>query len=249
MAILNHGVFIAQIKGRVSDGVYATTPARSGGVAVVRKLPRHVKTYRSHSQHNFCPCAAWSTCDALWIAFSAAQQQVWRDALTRAGMSGYDLWMSECLTTTIAGQYAPDAPSASGGWSTNEATAGSTYPPPDECAQAPPPSNVCVYCPSPTPSPPASVTAVVSLTGPCAGLFNGSYTMLAEDCKHWVDPGPPKAELACVAGNYWYFFTGAVPMVVESYPEISYDGASLSGTGTMAGIYFCGGTSGTVVFS
>lgn len=53
-----------------------------------------------------------------WVLLTENQRQVWRDAVRRPGMSGYDLYMSENMHCFHDGDGGPAGPSPSGGYST-----------------------------------------------------------------------------------------------------------------------------------
>ncbi len=65
-----------------------------------------------------CACEAWKAADMNWVLLTEAQRQVWRDAVRRPGISGYDMYMSENMHCFHDGDGGPDGPSPSGGYST-----------------------------------------------------------------------------------------------------------------------------------
>ena len=70
--------------------------------------------------------------DRLWAA-ALIDTEPWRVALTKPGMSAYDLWMREAVRLSAHGSYYPDYPSVSGGWSTNNLISGHKWQPPACC--------------------------------------------------------------------------------------------------------------------
>ncbi|MBA7534182.1 hypothetical protein ES705_26428 [subsurface metagenome] len=100
---------------------------RKEGKTVWRMKPPHKRKLELDSSEAN-PCRQWKQADAIWVAQSENWRQMWREALKKPGMSGYDLWMKEALTLCSQGNNLPDVPSISGGWSTAKVIPGDTWP-------------------------------------------------------------------------------------------------------------------------
>jgi len=61
------------------------------------------------------PRRAYQKARYIWMSFSEAEKQIWKDAIKRSGMSGYDVWMRGALYNFAREKYAPNAPNASQG--------------------------------------------------------------------------------------------------------------------------------------
>ena len=97
-----------------------------------RKRPKKI---RYHDQA-FCACDAYLVADWLWCK-GMIDKQLWRRAVKKSHMTGYDLWIMEACALAKQGFYLPDVPSVSGGYTTWRAVAGSRWQPPADCVQAP----------------------------------------------------------------------------------------------------------------
>ncbi len=133
---IDYGWLATKISG--SFGPARIEYHRKYGKTAWRMKPPHKKTLELGSPEAN-PCAQWRTADALWVSQPESWRQMWRDALKKPSMSGYDLWMKEALTLCSQNKYLPDEPSISGGWSTKKVIAGVTWPPEGKTPPVPPP--------------------------------------------------------------------------------------------------------------
>ncbi|MBA7543016.1 hypothetical protein ES705_35342 [subsurface metagenome] len=110
---------------------------RVAGKTVWRMKPPHKRKLTLDSPEAN-PCKQWKQADAIWVSQVEPWRQLWRNALKKPGMSGYDLWMKEALTLCSQQKYLPDVPSISGGWSTSKVIPGTTFPPAGKIIPPPP---------------------------------------------------------------------------------------------------------------
>jgi hypothetical protein len=75
---------------------------------------------------------AFKVADGLYSLFPDPVKLLWRKAVKKHGISGYNLYMLECVACFVAGNYAPDCPSISGGYGYKKITPGAYFPPPSE---------------------------------------------------------------------------------------------------------------------
>lgn len=102
----------------------------------VSKEPDPKREYWTH--HTRGPCHAWARADWLWCQ-GHVSKPFWAAALTKPGMSAYDLWMKEAVAAASWGDYFPDGPSPSGGWNPHAALPGTIWHPPADCIATPSP--------------------------------------------------------------------------------------------------------------
>lgn len=151
MAILDPGPFVDGVSGRLGSHQFTKHPYIKGGKFAIKETKPHKPADRPDDDPRNCPCKAFKSCDAQWVAMTEAQKAVWIGAVKKPGMSGYDLWMKECLTCYNDGLPSPGEPSASGGYSTSFVNcSGGVNPPVIGKAPPPPPpppyGNPCEYC-------------------------------------------------------------------------------------------------------
>ncbi len=79
------------------------------------KIPH--KKQEGKTPHQKCPCEAFTMCDKRYQTFDVQTRAKWKVFVKNKPMSGYGLWMKECLCCLIRGYNFPDQPSASGGYS------------------------------------------------------------------------------------------------------------------------------------
>ena len=83
--------------------------AGSAGGWFLQKKP-FKKNFEAHQRHKHkkqtdktqsekCPCQAFRLCDSQWNELPSGIQEDWDNALKKHRMSGYTLWMKECLCT------------------------------------------------------------------------------------------------------------------------------------------------------
>ncbi|MDD4919026.1 MAG: hypothetical protein PHE72_14615 [candidate division Zixibacteria bacterium] len=75
-------------------------------------------------------CCVFRYVDAVWQRMTRAQRDVWKRAVKKRYISGYDLFMSENLYLALRAQWLPDGPSRSGGFSFAYVVPGTRTPPP-----------------------------------------------------------------------------------------------------------------------
>jgi hypothetical protein len=114
--VLNHLV-AADLSGPFGD--FYAIGNRPGGKPHFQ--PRHKPGRR---KAEICACKMFKRADALWVDMSDAAREPWHQNARARGISGYDLWMKECLWLWHRGLLAPDLPGASGGWQPHSATPG-----------------------------------------------------------------------------------------------------------------------------
>lgn len=100
------------------------------GIDLVQRTPIMKSKIKSKNIALSKPCLGFQTADKYYSAFPEAQKQVWRDAVKKPVMSGYTLWMKECLYLWGQGLNSPLRPSISGGYTCEKAITGGPYPPP-----------------------------------------------------------------------------------------------------------------------
>jgi hypothetical protein len=119
---------IVGLSGPMGTGYYTTN---KWGVDLVQRNT----LARSYSQKkriaSGVKCQGFSSADKIYSGWPDSKKDVWRDAVKKPVMSGYTLWMKECLFAWSKGWYAPDVPSISGGYSCRRVVPGHTYPPPE----------------------------------------------------------------------------------------------------------------------
>lgn len=130
------------------------------------KKAAYSSTRKDHStQHRMtpikrCPCEAFTLCDERYQNMTEDERDTWRNATKKPGISGYELWMKECLYSMIHYKTMPITPTESGGFTCNLISGDGEEAPPDFIGQAPPgpwpPGNPCGFCmhspPGSTPS-------------------------------------------------------------------------------------------------
>lgn len=127
MAIVEPMYPIVGLHGTFGTGFFQT---KDFGIDLVQRdsLARS-EGQRQRAQESV-PCQGFMKADKLYSSFPESEKQVWRDAVKRPVMSGYTLWMSECLYLWSKGLSSPLKPSISGGYSPKKAIPGGPYPPP-----------------------------------------------------------------------------------------------------------------------
>ena len=142
---------LSAISGKVGSTVFA--PRQGHSAYHTRKVQEYNKGPKPPAEQ--CSCWAWQFCDLTYQAMSDEDKLAWRNALKKRHMSGYDLWMKECLPLVNQGKNPPDSPSISGGFSSTTAVPGIRYPLPDgNPCQPPPPipeGEECDNCEGDTP--------------------------------------------------------------------------------------------------
>lgn len=134
-----------------------------------------------------CACWAFKFCDEIYSNMSALDQDLWHRGLKKRKMSGYGLWMSECLTLVNLGLNPPDRPSVSGGFDPHAAEEGDRYPLPEgnPCQPPPPPppppGRPCMFCDDETPE--FYQVHVQDIIGP-PSVFNGVFVLTQDDTAH-----------------------------------------------------------------
>jgi len=124
---ITSSVLIASAHGPFGDSV-AAGPLADGSTQL-RKRRR-----LAGKRHAICACKVFRNADTYFKAATAEAHRVWKAAVTRPGMSGYDLYMKEAMTLGHAGYSAPLFPSPSGGFSALHAVPMPTFYP-HPCAQ------------------------------------------------------------------------------------------------------------------
>lgn len=118
---------IVAVSGPLGTGFYATY---KWGIDLVQRnvLARSASQKKRIKQSS--SCQGFIKADKIYSNWPEARKQIWRDAVKRRYMSGYTLWMKECLYCWSNGWFAPDIPSISGGYSVKKVIPGTEYPPP-----------------------------------------------------------------------------------------------------------------------
>lgn len=80
-------------------------------------------------------CMAYYGADWLWTA-GHVDIDLWRKAVKKPKMSAYALWIHEATRCARNGEYYPDVPSISGGWSLDHVVPGFRFQPPADCVHA-----------------------------------------------------------------------------------------------------------------
>lgn len=146
---------MALMSGPTSGFLARKRPYKRHGINIGVSVP-HKKQVLETTELP-CPCQSWKQCDWLYQMMTEEQRLVWRKAIKKPHMSGYDLWMKECVSLSVKGKNPPDLPSVSGGYSTALAIPGTTWLPPDP--------DMKPWVPPPTPVPPP-VTGACCLDWP-----------------------------------------------------------------------------------
>lgn len=185
-----HHILGSQIIGRMADIVfYRQRAKRTYKDRMSPAAPPRNKWYRPDLRGS-CNCKAFALCDKIYQEMPYASRLVWSHAIKAPYYSAYGLWMKECLACMQAGDFAPDWPSPSGGYSTRHVEPGSTHAPPDECIKLPPipPCEACDL---------SYVKITIAHPPACRPEAEGPYvlacTQTAPDCwfRWQTDPAPP----------------------------------------------------------
>ncbi len=134
------------LKGKPFNAARSALPAisrRSLSLTAHQKLSRtHGKRLKENPRKirwqdgKFCACDAYLIADWLWTR-RGFSRDLWRKAVKKPGITGYDLWIMEACYLAKQGRYFPDVPSGSGGWSKYAAIEGRKWKPPADCVPAP----------------------------------------------------------------------------------------------------------------
>ena len=170
--------------GPLADQVW--NPAfRKHGPAARRKKPHSTDVHRSPKQK--CPCESFTICDLSYQNMSGPDKSLWKAALKKPGMSAYELYMKECLSTAMRTATYPECPSVSGGFSCGSVIAGAAIeqegfiglvpppPPPEPWPGGP----LCARCPGDSPS--VYTTLIEGL------VDDGSYLNGTYDIPFWLN--------------------------------------------------------------
>ncbi len=118
---------IVAVDGKFSTGIYQTY---KWGIDLYQRN----KIQRSYAKKKNIrlskPCLGFQKADKYYSAFPEPEKQIWRDAVKKRVLSGYTLWMKECLYLWGQGLNSPLKPSISGGFTREKAITGGPYPPP-----------------------------------------------------------------------------------------------------------------------
>ncbi len=118
MPKIKGGVLLTAITGRVGDTVYGYSPARGIAAQDFWRVTRGKRLRFTEKKPMTMAQKTFKYCDAVYQQFTEAEKQVWRNAVKKRGMSGYNLWMKESMALAAQGFYLPDVPSPSGGYAT-----------------------------------------------------------------------------------------------------------------------------------
>ncbi len=134
---------LAEWWGNLANAVYR---GQGGKGFMHARAKRTHKTATEKTDFQKCPCEAFKKCDKKYQQLSLQQRAPWRAAVKKPHISGYNLYMKECVSLLIKEENFPDCPSVSGGYSCMFAQGGETSPPAPIIGQAPPPSEfVCCF--------------------------------------------------------------------------------------------------------
>jgi len=120
---------IVTVHGKMGTALFTTTKA---GIDLDQRREIDRSNIMKKRTALAKPCLAFKKADKIYSNWPEHKKQVWRDAVKKPVMSGYTLWMKECLYLWGKQEYAPDVPSISGGYTCEKATPGNTYPPPSD---------------------------------------------------------------------------------------------------------------------
>lgn len=129
MALVEVMYPIVSVRGKMGDALFTTTPH---GIDLDQTRPLQRTATMKKRTALSKPCLGFKKADKIYSNWPEHKKQVWRDAVKKPGISGYTLWMKECLHLWGKGEYAPDVPSISGGYTYEKAIPGTTYPPPSD---------------------------------------------------------------------------------------------------------------------
>ncbi|MBA7539852.1 hypothetical protein ES705_32137 [subsurface metagenome] len=165
--------------GPLADSVFHGAYKKHGASSRAKRA--HKKdTHRTPRQK--CPCEAFTLCDLAYQRMSAEDKKIWKDALKKPGMSAYELYMKECISSMIHTGTYPDCPTASGGFSCRLIKPGEDPAPDGWIGQMPtieekplyPPGDACEYCSKETPS---KVNCFIALLTGEGAKYNGKYVL------------------------------------------------------------------------
>lgn len=231
---LDLGIMAESVEGVLAGSRYARQQP-SGSLYFANRFP-HVPRSIPHEQDQ-CPCAAWATADAAWVAMTPEQRAAWNDAVAVPGISGYDLYMSWAVQCFNLGEHAPATPPPSGGFSFNpDFCLGGAAPPPECVKEEPPPTgDPCDACSALTPA-----YALITATGfgGDGTPFNGSWNCPQDDdwpCRfetvhppatcdlniEWDDPTLIRVELWLFNGPGWVAAYYSCELVYDCMEEYS----------------------------
>ncbi|MBA7539002.1 hypothetical protein ES705_31280 [subsurface metagenome] len=100
---------------------------RPRGLVSRPKIPH--KTQKNKTPEQKCPCESFTMCDTYWQNMDSLRKHSWHHSVKNKPMSGYQLFMKECLCLLIAGYNFPVGPSPSGGFNCITVEPGSEKPP------------------------------------------------------------------------------------------------------------------------
>jgi hypothetical protein len=128
MPVLARSPLISAIRGRVGDTIYGTQYRTNKGVqdcwsATRKHNPRPLATEDQNPMQR-----GFEYCDDIYSNMPEAEKELWRKAVKKRHLTGYQLWMKEALYCEGLKQNLPDAPSASGGFSCREVVPGTKRP-------------------------------------------------------------------------------------------------------------------------
>lgn len=145
---LKPSVIVARLIGKLGSAVHSKRRGLAGFDAKASSAPA-TSVYPPDSEPPpRCPCKSWLYCDTIYQTMCEDQKEEWETAVNRTGLTGYNLWMMECMAQVNQYQAPPDHPSPSGGFCTRETTEGTKWP----CLEDPiigmgpePPPTACTF--------------------------------------------------------------------------------------------------------
>ncbi len=107
MAVVDLDCLFHHIDGSYAGNVFTYDTTRKTGLIRRRPLPKK-KTIATPAQKAWR--AIYRDCVMLWVAKSAEQKQLWKNAINHSGISGYDVFMSTALRKKRDGEEIPETP-------------------------------------------------------------------------------------------------------------------------------------------
>jgi len=127
MARVKIGYPIADVWGKMGNLVFVRYP---WGIDIQQYTPMASRVAGEKALANNISCTRFAKADKLYSAFPESEKNIWRRAVKKPGITGYTLWMKECLYLWGRGESSPLKPSISGGYTREKAIPGGPYPAP-----------------------------------------------------------------------------------------------------------------------